>query len=74
MEVLTACAVAALSIINSLIDADPDARIDGLVLRRKSGGKSGAWGRLVVAAESLWVNRRRVTKAPRWWRSRGASR
>jgi molybdenum cofactor biosynthesis enzyme len=51
MEVLTACAVAALNIINSLIDADPDARMDGLVLLRKSGGKSGAWGRLVVAAE-----------------------
>jgi cyclic pyranopterin phosphate synthase len=51
MEMLTACAVAALSIINSLIDADPDARMDGLVLLRKSGGKSGAWGRLVVAAE-----------------------
>jgi cyclic pyranopterin phosphate synthase len=51
MEALMACAVAALSIINSLIDADRDAWMDGLVLLRKSGGESGAWGRLVVAAE-----------------------
>ncbi len=47
MEALTACAIAALSIVNSLVDVDPKAQIDDLVLLRKSGGKSGEWGRLV---------------------------
>jgi cyclic pyranopterin phosphate synthase len=49
MEALTACAIAALSIVNSLVDVDPRAEIDDLVLLRKSGGKSGEWGRLVDA-------------------------
>ena len=49
MEALTACAFAALGIVSSLVDADPEARIDDLVLLRKSGGKSGDWGRLVDA-------------------------
>jgi cyclic pyranopterin phosphate synthase len=49
MEALTACAFAALSIISSLWDVDPEAAIDDLVLLRKSGGKSGDWGRLVDA-------------------------
>jgi cyclic pyranopterin phosphate synthase len=47
MEALTACAVAALSILDSLKNADPNARIDELVLLKKEGGKSGDWGRLV---------------------------
>jgi cyclic pyranopterin monophosphate synthase len=47
MEALTACAFAALSLLQSLRRIDPDARIDDLVLLRKSGGKSGDWGRLV---------------------------
>ncbi len=47
MEALSACAVAALSILNSLLALDPNARIDDLVLLRKEGGKSGSWGRLV---------------------------
>jgi cyclic pyranopterin monophosphate synthase len=47
MEALTACAVAALSILNSLLALDPSARVDDLVLLRKEGGKSGSWGRLV---------------------------
>lgn len=49
MEALTACAFAALGIVSSLVDADPEAQIDDLVLLRKSGGKSGDWGRLVDA-------------------------
>jgi cyclic pyranopterin phosphate synthase len=47
MEALTACAVAALSVVSSLLDLDPTARMDDLVLLRKTGGKSGEWGRLV---------------------------
>jgi cyclic pyranopterin monophosphate synthase len=49
MEALTACAFAALSLITSLKHADPNARIDDLVIQRKSGGKSGDWGREVVS-------------------------
>jgi cyclic pyranopterin phosphate synthase len=58
MEALTACAFAALSIISSLVDLDPNAQIDDLVLLRKSGGKSGDWGRLVdaPARQPLTVN------------------
>jgi cyclic pyranopterin monophosphate synthase len=48
MEALTACAFAALSLITSLMHADPNARIDDLAIDRKSGGKSGDWGREVV--------------------------
>jgi cyclic pyranopterin phosphate synthase len=47
MEALTACAFAALSIVDSLQKSDPFARIDDLVLLKKEGGKSGSWGRLV---------------------------
>jgi cyclic pyranopterin phosphate synthase len=47
MEALTACAFAALSIVNSLQEEDPFARIDELELMRKEGGRSGSWGRLV---------------------------
>lgn len=47
MEALTACSIAALSIVNSVVAVDPTARIDDIVLLRKSGGKSGEWGRLV---------------------------
>ena len=49
MEALTACAFAALSILDSLRALDPDARIDDLVLLKKEGGKSGSWGRLAEA-------------------------
>ena len=51
MEALTACAVAALSVVSSLLDLDPTARIEDLVLLRKTGGKSGEWGRLVDPTE-----------------------
>lgn len=48
MEALTACAVAALSLVNALVHDDPSARIDDLVLLRKAGGSSGEWGRQVA--------------------------
>jgi cyclic pyranopterin phosphate synthase len=47
MEALTACALAALSIVTSLLAVDPLAAVEDLVLMRKSGGRSGEWGRLV---------------------------
>jgi cyclic pyranopterin phosphate synthase len=49
MEALTACAFAALSILDALRAQDPNARIDDLVLLKKEGGKSGSWGRLAEA-------------------------
>jgi len=50
MEALTACAFAALCIVDSLRKDDPTARIDGLEVLKKEGGKSGKWGRLVEDA------------------------
>jgi cyclic pyranopterin monophosphate synthase len=47
MEALTACAFAGLSLVTSLLSRDPSAYIDEVVLERKSGGKSGDWGRQV---------------------------
>ena len=47
MEALTACAFAALSIVDALRDADPTASIESLEVLKKEGGKSGSWGRLV---------------------------
>lgn len=47
MEALTACAVAGLSLLNALAEADPTASIEALGLQRKTGGRSGDWGRLV---------------------------
>jgi cyclic pyranopterin phosphate synthase len=51
MEALTACAFAALSIVSSVVGVDPNAWIDDIVLLRKSGGKSGDWGRLVETSK-----------------------
>jgi cyclic pyranopterin phosphate synthase len=50
MEALTACAFAALSILDALRGADPSAWIDELEVLKKEGGKSGSWGRLVLDA------------------------
>lgn len=47
MEALTACAFAALSLVNSLLALDPTSCFEDLVLLRKSGGRSSDWGRLV---------------------------
>lgn len=49
MEALTACAVAALSLVSALLPVDAFARIEDLALLRKTGGRSGDWGREVTA-------------------------
>ena len=43
MEALTACAAAALVLLQPLLDADPHTSIEGLTLWRKTGGRSGTW-------------------------------
>jgi cyclic pyranopterin phosphate synthase len=45
MEALTACAMAALTLIDALMEVDPAASIEGLTLWHKSGGRSGDWER-----------------------------
>jgi cyclic pyranopterin phosphate synthase len=45
MEALTACAVAALTLVKALSDLDPAASIEDLTLWHKSGGRSGNWVR-----------------------------
>jgi len=50
MEALTACSYAALSLVNSLIANEPEAHVEDVILLRKSGGKSGDWGREVDGA------------------------
>jgi cyclic pyranopterin phosphate synthase len=45
MEALTACAVAALTLVTALIDVDPEASVEELTLWHKSGGRSGNWER-----------------------------
>jgi cyclic pyranopterin monophosphate synthase len=45
MEALTACAVAALSLVGSLLELDPEVSVEELTLWHKSGGRSGDWQR-----------------------------
>jgi cyclic pyranopterin phosphate synthase len=45
MEALTACAVAALTLVAAMMDVDPEASIEELTLWHKSGGRSGNWER-----------------------------
>ncbi len=45
MEALTACAVAGLSLIRSLLELDPEVSMEELTLWHKSGGRSGEWQR-----------------------------
>jgi cyclic pyranopterin phosphate synthase len=45
MEALTACAVAALTLVKALMDVDPAASVEELTLWHKSGGRSGDWER-----------------------------
>jgi len=45
MEALTACAVAALTLVTALMYIDPEASIEELTLWHKSGGRSGNWER-----------------------------
>jgi cyclic pyranopterin phosphate synthase len=51
MEALTACSYAALALVNAFVEDDPEAHVEDLVLLRKSGGKSGDWGRAVHNTE-----------------------
>jgi cyclic pyranopterin monophosphate synthase len=46
MEALTACAMAALTLVDALIDVDPAVSIEDLTLWHKSGGRSGDWERI----------------------------
>ncbi len=50
MEALTACCYAALRLVTTLVATDPEAHLADLVLRHKSGGRSGDWGRDVTTA------------------------
>jgi cyclic pyranopterin monophosphate synthase len=45
MEALTACAVAALTLVKALVRVDPAASVEDLTLWHKSGGRSGDWER-----------------------------
>jgi cyclic pyranopterin phosphate synthase len=45
MEALTACAIAALSLVCSLLELDPEVSMEELTLWHKSGGRSGDWQR-----------------------------
>jgi cyclic pyranopterin phosphate synthase len=45
MEALTACAVAGLTLVSALLEADPETSMGGLTLWHKSGGRSGTWQR-----------------------------
>ncbi|MGP0029800.1 MAG: cyclic pyranopterin monophosphate synthase MoaC [Acidimicrobiales bacterium] len=45
MEALTACAVAALTLVTALKSVDPAVAIEELTLWHKSGGRSGIWER-----------------------------
>jgi cyclic pyranopterin phosphate synthase len=58
MEALTACTVAALVLLQPLLDVDPSTSIEGLTLWRKTGGRSGTWqraedGEMRVEGQSL---------------------
>ncbi len=50
MEALTACAAAALVLVQALADRDPAVVIDDLTVWRKAGGRSGTWERGVDGA------------------------
>jgi cyclic pyranopterin phosphate synthase len=58
MEALMACAFAALSLLGSLQETDPFARVDELELLKKEGGRSGSWGKLVDDADATPAPRR----------------
>ena len=45
MEALTACTVAGLTLISSLLELDPEVSMEELTLWHKSGGRSGNWQR-----------------------------
>jgi cyclic pyranopterin phosphate synthase len=45
MEALTACGVAALTLVAALVGKDPEVSVEDLTLWHKSGGRSGNWER-----------------------------
>lgn len=45
MEALTACSFAALSLVHAFAPLDATAHFEEVVVRKKSGGRSGEWGR-----------------------------
>jgi cyclic pyranopterin monophosphate synthase len=51
MEALTACAVAGLTLVCSLLDRDPEVTMEELTLWHKSGGRSGEWQRVARDGE-----------------------
>jgi len=51
MEALTACAVAGLTLVCSLLELDPEVSMEELTLWHKSGGRSGDWQRSELDAE-----------------------
>jgi cyclic pyranopterin phosphate synthase len=52
MEALTACAIAALTVVSSLLELDPEVSMEDLTLWHKSGGRSGDWQRSELGG--LW--------------------
>ena len=48
MEALTACAAAALVLVQAMLEVDPTASVEDLTLWHKSGGRSGVWERSAV--------------------------
>jgi cyclic pyranopterin phosphate synthase len=50
MEALTACAVAGLTLVCSLLELDPEVSMGELTLWHKSGGRSGDWQRSELGA------------------------
>ena len=53
MEALTACALAALSVVRHVIAERPEARIDELTLWTKTGGRSGGWRRVAAGPAGM---------------------
>jgi cyclic pyranopterin monophosphate synthase len=52
MEALTACAVAGLTLVHSLLEHDPEVSVEELTLWHKSGGRSGEWQRSAPGSRS----------------------
>jgi cyclic pyranopterin phosphate synthase len=64
MEALTACAVAALTLVQALIEVDPETSVEELTLWHKSGGRSGNWERENVPGGRLTRTDRTVSIDP----------
>jgi cyclic pyranopterin phosphate synthase len=53
MEALTACAIAALTLLAAVARSCPAARVEALCLWEKAGGKSGSWVRVASGPDLL---------------------